>query len=228
MSVAKRYVGRGLSLVDLIQEGSLGLIRATESVDRRDCNFSIYADWWIRQAIGRAIADQSRSGERSGHVIDDEQTGSAVGAFSEIIEAQELHDVLSALSLREREVLGLRFGLKGAPPCTPEEICCQFGLTREGIERSRPKRSSRYEAAATRSAYATFSTDRLICGVAATVKKAARQTHLAVNRPAATAAALAHVAGLSGQHGPLHRLGHAVDTPCFAAVAQPRTRPYPR
>ena len=79
VSVAKRYVGRGLSLVDLIQEGSLGLIRATESFDRRDCNFSIHADWWIHQAIGRAIADQSRSGERSGHVIDDEQTGSAVG-----------------------------------------------------------------------------------------------------------------------------------------------------
>ena len=45
----------------------------------------------------------------------------------------------SALSLREREVLGLRFGLKGAPPCTPEEICCQFGLTREGIERIEAK-----------------------------------------------------------------------------------------
>ena len=140
VSVAKRYVGRGLSLVDLIQEGSLGLIRATENFDYRgDCNFSIYADWWIRQAIGRAIANQSRSGERSGHVIDDEQTGSAVGTFSEIIEAQELHDVLSALSSREREVLGLRFGLKGAPPCTPEEICCQFGLTREGIERIEAK-----------------------------------------------------------------------------------------
>lgn len=62
VSVAKRYVGRGLSLMDLVQEGNIGLLRAIQKFDwRRGFKFSTYATWWIRQAITRAIADQSRT-----------------------------------------------------------------------------------------------------------------------------------------------------------------------
>ncbi|WP_376790878.1 sigma-70 family RNA polymerase sigma factor [Thermoflexus sp.] len=62
ISVAKRYIGRGLPLSDLIQEGNIGLIRAVKKFDwRRGHKFSTYATWWIRQAVTRAIADQSRT-----------------------------------------------------------------------------------------------------------------------------------------------------------------------
>ncbi|MFM8383005.1 MAG: sigma-70 family RNA polymerase sigma factor, partial [Actinomycetota bacterium] len=61
VSVARRYEGSGLGLLDLIQEGNLGLMRAVEGFDHeKGFKFSTYATWWIRQAIGRALADSSR------------------------------------------------------------------------------------------------------------------------------------------------------------------------
>ena len=200
VSIAKRYMNQCVSLLDLVQEGNLGLIRAAQKFDpARGCRFSTYATWWIRQAISRAVAEQTRSIHVPVHIVEQiyklkrvermlyqelgreptaDELGRAVKCSKQrIIELQsmaetpisldaplleddqfslaetledtqattpsdvvthatlraQIADALEHLSMRERQVIELRYGLHDGSCHTLEELSERFKLTRERV-----------------------------------------------------------------------------------------------
>ena len=115
VSIAKHYSGRGMPIMDLVQDGNIGLVRAVEKYDfMTGYKFSTYATWWIRQAIHRGMAQPDE------HAV-------------LTMRASDIVFSMSALPPRERSILMSRFGLDGGAPQTLDQIAVVQGVTRERV-----------------------------------------------------------------------------------------------
>jgi RNA polymerase primary sigma factor len=157
-SVAAEYRGLGVPLEDLVQEGSIGLVRAAERFDhRRGLRFSTYATWWIRQAVVRGLAQAQpirlpasagrrlRALRRAGRELSAaggrEPTieGAAAAADAPDFDHERLRRLVAALPPRQRTVVELSFGLAGRTPVELPRIARSLGVS---TERARQLRSS--------------------------------------------------------------------------------------